>query len=131
MVRSNDDGQIGDLVKDWRRVNVSFTRARSKLVIFGSRKTLEADELLSEFFKLMDEQGWIFELPPGAHEMHDVGRRLAATPEKRSAPGIATARENESDARPCKKARTTERVDEHHGLLKGRPILQDLVNDTK
>jgi DNA replication ATP-dependent helicase Dna2 len=40
-------------------MNVSFTRARAKLVIFGSRKTLQREPLLAQFFKLMEEQKWI------------------------------------------------------------------------
>jgi hypothetical protein len=38
------------LVKDWRRMNVSFTRARSKLIIIGSRKMLQSTPLPSHFF---------------------------------------------------------------------------------
>ncbi|KAF9010450.1 Dna2-domain-containing protein [Hymenopellis radicata] len=70
MVRSNADGLIGDLVKDWRRMNVSFTRARSKLIIFGSRKTLQGTPLLKEFFVLMESKDWILQLPAGAHASH-------------------------------------------------------------
>lgn len=70
LVRSNEAGNIGELLRDWRRINVSFTRARKKLVIFGSRTTLQSDRLLSGFFDLMDEKGWVVRLPPGAHEMH-------------------------------------------------------------
>lgn len=51
-------------------MNVSFTRARSKLVIFGSRKTLKADPLLAQFFELMEERGWVYELPVNAHLVH-------------------------------------------------------------
>ncbi|KAI6011741.1 hypothetical protein BKA83DRAFT_326887 [Pisolithus microcarpus] len=29
--------QVGDLLKDWRKVNISSTRAQSKLIIIGSR----------------------------------------------------------------------------------------------
>jgi DNA replication ATP-dependent helicase Dna2 len=113
-------------------MNVSFTRARSKLVIFGSRKTLGADELLAEFFELMDEQGWIFELPPDADGMHDAMLHVVnKTLEKRGASATPSADENECSARQYKKAKIMERVHENNGLLKGRPILQDLVNDNK
>ncbi len=39
LVRSNDNGQIGFL-NDLRRMNVAMTRARMKLIIFGSKSTL-------------------------------------------------------------------------------------------
>lgn len=38
-VRSNDFGQIG-FTSDWRRINVSFTRARRALVVIGNDQTL-------------------------------------------------------------------------------------------
>ena len=41
---------------------MSLTRAKKKLVIFGSRGTLQTDRLMSEFFDLMQENGWIMDL---------------------------------------------------------------------
>lgn len=130
MVRSNDGGHIGDLVKDWRRMNVSFTRARSKLIIVGSRKTLQHADLLAEFFNLMDTRGWILHLPPNAQNLHSClmddkpppsSKRLA-TEMDRSAIG----KENSPVPRPPKKVKVRTVAD--NGLLRGRPILQDLVN---
>ncbi|KAK3945578.1 hypothetical protein QBC46DRAFT_430115 [Diplogelasinospora grovesii] len=40
LVRSNDACNIGDLLRDWRRINVAFTRAKTKLLVVGSRSTL-------------------------------------------------------------------------------------------
>lgn len=161
MVRSNDAEQVGDLVKDWRRMNVSFTRARAKLVIFGSRKTLQTTPLLKQFFTLMEGKGWILPLAKGAEAEHaglfsvsdtvlDADADLLNTstnsansteklpshptgksPGKRAAteaapqePGTPT-KENVLGVRPVKKVR----VRGEEGVLKGRPILQDLVND--
>jgi hypothetical protein len=42
LVRSNSSGQIGRLLKDWRRINVAFTRAKMKLIIIGSGDTLRS-----------------------------------------------------------------------------------------
>lgn len=70
LVRSNEKGFIGDLLRDWRRINVSFTRAKKKLVIFGSRSTLEGDCLLKGFLDLMDSKGWIYRLPKQADAQH-------------------------------------------------------------
>jgi DNA replication ATP-dependent helicase Dna2 len=57
-------------LRDWRRINVSFTRAKKKLVIFGSRSTLLSDRLLADFFSLVEEQQWVRRLPRGADQMH-------------------------------------------------------------
>ncbi|KAF8603653.1 P-loop containing nucleoside triphosphate hydrolase protein [Ceratobasidium sp. AG-I] len=119
MVRSNEDGNIGDLLKDWRRLNVSFTRARSKLVIFGSRSTLRCDALLEQFFDLVDEHSWYTRLPPGAHLMHDFSkgpskRTFSEPTDAQSLPG-AGARDL-----TVKRARVAE------GILKGRALLRDI-----
>lgn len=66
LARSNDRGVVGDLLKDWRRVNVAVTRARSKLVILGSRATLaKGDELLGRLVGLCEGRGWMVDLPTG------------------------------------------------------------------
>ncbi|KIV88936.1 hypothetical protein PV10_08562 [Exophiala mesophila] len=71
-VRSNDHNHVGDLLKDWRRVNVAVTRARSKLLILGSKSTLEGSDvpILQGLTKLMDAQGWIMDLPAFATTCH-------------------------------------------------------------
>jgi DNA replication ATP-dependent helicase Dna2 len=70
MVRSNEVGIVGDLLKDWRRVNVALTRARSKLVVFGSKRTLKNNDLLTKFMALVDGKRWSVDLPKQADEMH-------------------------------------------------------------
>ena len=70
MVRSNESGIVGDLLKDWRRVNVALTRARSKLIILGSRRTLKNNDLLSKLLSLVSDRCWSFDLPESADENH-------------------------------------------------------------
>ncbi|KAI8816488.1 AAA domain-containing protein [Fimicolochytrium jonesii] len=72
LVRSNPKQNLGDLIRDWRRINVSFTRAKKKLVIFGSRSTLEGTALFAEFLNIIDEKAWELKLPIGAHDMHII-----------------------------------------------------------
>jgi len=137
MVRSNEDGIIGDLVKDWRRMNVAFTRARSKLVIFGSRSTLTRTPLLESFFQLMEGEGWIFRLPRDAHETHAVALF--------SPQNLTTKRMHEDrtldpeDPEPAregmakdlhgKESNKRRRISPDHGFLRGRPILRDVFYD--
>lgn len=64
--------QIGDLLRDWRRINVSFTRAKKKLVIFASAKTLNADPLFKEFLELVREKGFEQKLETGDDKLHFV-----------------------------------------------------------
>ncbi|KAG7095095.1 hypothetical protein E1B28_005882 [Marasmius oreades] len=127
LVRSNSSGSVGDLVKDWRRMNVSFTRARSKLILVGSRKTLSTAELLNEFFILMEEKDWILQLPPGADTVHDgiFVDALPGSPSGKRNTSEDVSKEIAMSERPNKKQKKSD------GLLRGRPILQDLVNDTR
>jgi DNA replication ATP-dependent helicase Dna2 len=70
-VRSNDVANVGELLKDWRRINVALTRARSKLVVVGSIATLaNGDPVLKKMVDLCQSRGWIMKLPEGAGEAH-------------------------------------------------------------
>jgi DNA replication ATP-dependent helicase Dna2 len=130
-------------------MNVSFTRARSKLVLFGSRKTLQREPLLAQFFALMEEQGWIFQLPPGSESVHakafettvvtpaqpskqatiKTGQKRRHTGKENVAVKMEQSNQRKEIPPPAKKARLEKKVngDARTGLLNGRPILQDLV----
>jgi DNA replication ATP-dependent helicase Dna2 len=66
LVKSNDKNNIGSLLKEWRRVNVAITRAKSKLIIVGSKRTLQNLDTLNAFMKVLDSRGWFYDLPPKA-----------------------------------------------------------------
>jgi DNA replication ATP-dependent helicase Dna2 len=105
-VRSNPSRQVGELLKDWRRVNVALTRARSKLVIVGSRETIGGSDVpvLKGMVGILAEKRWVFDLPAsavGGHRFECVGtqtqrtqreRSAAASPKKRSGPEVLGVR---------------------------------------
>nr|ODN98785.1 DNA replication ATP-dependent helicase Dna2 [Cryptococcus depauperatus CBS 7855] len=70
LVRSNHHNSIGELLKDWRRINVSFTRAKKKLIIFASARTLGSDPLLKTFLQLVRQHGWEKRLKRGDDRLH-------------------------------------------------------------
>ncbi|KAK4176425.1 putative DNA replication ATP-dependent helicase [Triangularia setosa] len=84
LVRSNDTGSIGELLKDWRRINVAFTRAKVKLLVVGSKSTLlgeesepnqqqnqqQGEEMIKRFVELMVEKQWVCDLGREQFEGH-------------------------------------------------------------
>jgi len=54
-VRSNRQGRVGFL-KDWRRLNVAITRARSGLIVIGDSRTLRHDRHWSAFIEWCKEE---------------------------------------------------------------------------
>jgi DNA replication ATP-dependent helicase Dna2 len=76
-VRSNENSVIGDLLKDRRRVNVALTRARSKLVILGSERTLSSNELLGDLIELCREKGWVLDLQQDMLDGHSFDEAVS------------------------------------------------------
>jgi DNA replication ATP-dependent helicase Dna2 len=64
LVRSNLHGSIGELLKDWQRLNVAFTRAKKKLVLVGSARTVLNESSFRPLKSLLSERNWICALPP-------------------------------------------------------------------
>lgn len=68
-VRSNAEHKIGDLLTDWRRLNVALTRSKHKLLVIGSLSTLETcsegeecvegRRRLQELVRLCRCRGWV------------------------------------------------------------------------
>jgi DNA replication ATP-dependent helicase Dna2 len=81
LVRSNSDKQVGMLLRDWRRINVAFTRAKAKLVVIGSKSTLQSAPMLNSFVKLADERKWTVQLQ-STDEMTATATQLSQSPAK-------------------------------------------------
>jgi DNA replication ATP-dependent helicase Dna2 len=156
-VRSNENGTVGDLLKDRRRVNVALTRARSKLIILGSEKTLSSNELLRDMVKLCREKGWVLDLSNEAVEGHGfdegvsqtgktptrpmysskqvVSPRAEESPTKRrkvmgEVAGNSTSPKNKVGGSPGQGRKVPGKVVTagKRGVLDGRPVLRDVYN---
>jgi len=59
-VRSNDEKKVGPLLRDWKRLNVAFTRAQSKCIFVGSLSTLkEGSPFLAKFTNILLQNDWV------------------------------------------------------------------------
>ncbi|KAG6549576.1 hypothetical protein Mapa_008958 [Marchantia paleacea] len=65
-VRSNPQRQSGHLLADWHRINVAITRAKTKLVLLGSKTTLSSAPILKLLIEKVDRIGGLLELPANA-----------------------------------------------------------------
>lgn len=66
LCKRNATGNVGQLLADWRRLNVALTRAQAKLVVLGSRSTLQHAPVTAALFELARDRGWALDLPPHA-----------------------------------------------------------------
>jgi DNA replication ATP-dependent helicase Dna2 len=115
LVRSNAENYVGELLQDWRRINVAFTRAKSKLIVFGSRSTIRETKPLDEFVKLVEAKGWVYQVP---HEM-----AIGESPRK------VKAKENIAPYRDVKRFGGKTVKVSGSTVLKRRPVLRDIVNE--
>lgn len=51
-------GHLGELLTDWRRLNVAMTRAKLKLILIGSASTILTSAPFAPLAQLIGEQGW-------------------------------------------------------------------------
>lgn len=144
LVRSNEKQNIGDLLKDWRRVNVAFTRARTKLLVVGSAQTIRGNELLEKFVALMKGKGWMYDLPKGALEGHlwdhsdtlgvqgkgeGVGEVVQI--DQHEEQGFGFTCDDGKENMPAKSRKAPLKVGRLNAqaFLGKRPVLRDIVND--
>lgn len=148
LVRSNENASIGELLKDWRRINVAFTRAKSKLIVVGSGSTIKGlggeggnEEMVGQFVRLMESKKWVYNLPIDALKMHcfddglgtqvstmpkespEVGKWKKVDRKENVPPGRGLASEMKAKREP-KRQGASERL-----MLDGRPVLRDIVNE--
>ncbi|CAG8457573.1 4873_t:CDS:10 [Acaulospora colombiana] len=62
LVKANTDYKVSDILKDYRRLNVAITRARSKLIIFGSKSTVSASELMRHIIDHIESAQMVYKL---------------------------------------------------------------------
>jgi DNA replication ATP-dependent helicase Dna2 len=141
LVRSNEANSIGELLKDWRRINVAFTRAKTKLLVIGSRETLKgsgSEEMVARFVVLMEQKNWVYNLPKGALEKHyfeESGTQSTACAVgmgEESSQWKSVAKMKKSEGHLDKENRRTgpKRIGAgSRVILKDRSVLTDIVND--
>ncbi|CAI7624706.1 unnamed protein product [Penicillium crustosum] len=154
-VRSNAENNVGELLRDWRRVNVAFTRAQTKLLVVGSRSTLrDGNELLCKYVRLMESKGWVYNLPSGAIDKHFfpscTTQSQLMSPGAALTPGSAKGKDKGKNKSPSSRStreplsplgsrqpasglrrpsKTGAKLFNGTNVVGNRPILRDIVND--
>ncbi|KAJ2610640.1 DNA replication endonuclease-helicase Dna2 [Coemansia sp. RSA 1365] len=108
-VRSNSTRAIGELLRDWHRINVAITRARLKLIMVGSRSTLARSPLFAAMLRILHDAGGIVTMP--ANALIPV-----------SAAGHASKRSRKSKPSEPSTTRASPEV-----LLKGHPVISNII----
>jgi DNA replication ATP-dependent helicase Dna2 len=71
LVRSNPHGRTGRLLEDYRRLNVALSRAKRKLIIIGSCRTMtEGSKVLQPIMRDIQNKKWIETLPENATKLY-------------------------------------------------------------
>jgi DNA replication ATP-dependent helicase Dna2 len=93
-VRCNDEKHVGELLTDWRRINVALTRAKQKLLLVGSESTLSGGGALFHVLAgVIQEQRWGYKLPRDAVDtLRQFAVRVAAPVEPDPEQGTTPAR---------------------------------------
>ncbi|KAJ2063529.1 DNA replication endonuclease-helicase Dna2 [Coemansia sp. S146] len=108
-VRSNSHQAIGELLRDWRRINVAITRARLKLIMVGSRSTLQRSPLLAAMLKILAANNGIIQVP-----------YKGMAPAKRPSENGPSSSASSEASKPVAKAAGS-------ALLKNRPITSNII----
>ncbi|QHS73800.1 bifunctional ATP-dependent DNA helicase/ssDNA endodeoxyribonuclease DNA2 [Saccharomyces paradoxus] len=83
MVRRNSQLNGGALLRELRRVNVAMTRAKSKLIIIGSKSTIGSVPEIKSFVNLLEERNWVYTMCKDALYKYKFPDRSTATDEAR------------------------------------------------
>ena len=63
LVRSNEEGKVGRLLQDFRRLNVAFSRAKMKMIIVGSFITLQrGSDTLRPVLEALQHKGCVYDI---------------------------------------------------------------------
>lgn len=106
-------------------MNVCFTRAKAKLIVFGSKSTLANVDLLKQFFDVVTENDWLYTLPSGAQSLHTAVEvsRASPSPAMEAPKAKGVKRENDSECTDTKKPRIG-----GGALVMGKALFRDIVN---
>jgi len=64
LVRSNPTQAVGELLNDWRRINVAITRAKTKMIFVGSARTLRGSAVFDCLLAALAREGRVHSMPP-------------------------------------------------------------------
>ncbi|QLQ77847.1 hypothetical protein HG537_0A00940 [Torulaspora globosa] len=118
MVRSNTRNNAGSLLKELRRVNVAMTRAKSKLIIAGSKETIGSLPQIRDFINLLKERNWIYELASNFLEAYDFDDESESITKKEF-----SSRYSQTRTKGAKNMNSQSRI------FKDKPIIRQAISE--
>lgn len=123
-VRCNPEKRVGELLADWRRINVALTRAKQKLLLVGSLSTLrDGCPLFHDLDQVIQSCQWEYRL---ATDGLDLLQKATATLRKSSSHKYAKEPDPERDNIPVRRADTQVSI---YGLRRANDDIEGLVPD--
>ncbi|CAG8477198.1 11131_t:CDS:2 [Funneliformis caledonium] len=126
LVRSNSELKVGNLLEDYRRINVAITRAKFKLIIVGSRSTLWASSILRNLINYLENNNMIYQLSNnGSPYWHDIPLFVDLSNVK----DFAEVNNKGNKASTTKRYKSTNSMVFVETILKRNPIMKEIMNE--
>ncbi|GAV53204.1 hypothetical protein ZYGR_0AI04880 [Zygosaccharomyces rouxii] len=120
LVRSNVEHNAGSLLRELRRVNVAMTRAKSKLIIIGSRATVTSVPQMARLINFLNSKNWIYNLPRHFRDLHKFPTSSPSSSFPHSSPekSMSYQGSNDTERKGARNFTASSQITKNHPIIK-------------